>query len=105
MMTQPENLPAFVHQLSCGFHYDQGRGWRVESCASMCTPLKPLEACSSIAHIRTSRTANPDGFLWQTIDNEHRRLRYEVSFSGGLSEPVIFRPRRRRAGRAPKYIE
>lgn len=84
MMTRPDNLPPFVHPIGCGLHFDQEESGRVDfdtSDAAAFVPLKPLAACHGIALMFVSRNANSDGFIWRTIESEHRQIMKEVSIS------------------------
>lgn len=84
MMTRPDHLPPFVHPIGCGLHFEQEESQRVDFDAfdsAAFVPLKPLAACYGIAHIFVSRNANSDGFIWRTIESEHRRIMNEVSIS------------------------
>ncbi|KAH7144328.1 hypothetical protein B0J13DRAFT_554955 [Dactylonectria estremocensis] len=81
MMTQPDNLPPFVHPLGCRLHYDEEEIRPVKSVSFNSTdfvPLKPLVACHGIAHIFVSRNTHSDDFLWRTIDSEQCRIMDDI---------------------------
>lgn len=83
MMTQPDNLPPFVHPVACGLHFDgrESIPMLTAGSAKPFDPLKPLAACIGIAHAFASRTANTEEFLWRTIASEERYIQETVSFN------------------------
>ncbi|TPX07088.1 uncharacterized protein E0L32_010983 [Thyridium curvatum] len=83
MMTQPDNLPPFVHPIACGLHFDgrESIPMLTDGSAKPFNPLKPRAACIGIAHAFASRTANTEEFLWRTIASEERHIQETVSFN------------------------
>ncbi|KAK0708584.1 hypothetical protein B0H67DRAFT_672808 [Lasiosphaeris hirsuta] len=84
MMMRPESLPPFIHAAASGLHnvaggqQQQQQPLQVGDQASGFTLLRPLSMCFGIAHVFTARTATTAGFLWQSVDDEHRRIRDSV---------------------------
>lgn len=83
MITQHNNLPPYIHPYGCSLHF----ACRISESLSgpdesfiRAQPLKPLEACISIARMLVSRSCSEDvdGFLWRTIDSEHRHINEKV---------------------------
>ncbi|KAF7550709.1 hypothetical protein G7046_g7933 [Stylonectria norvegica] len=97
MMAQLDHLPPFVHHVGCGLHFNDGEVQQVDRHSFQPThsaPLKPLAACRDITQIFVSRNLNSDGFLWRTIESEHRWIiseklgeRFAELCPGPLSPP------------------